>query len=445
MTSGFRVLSSGTILTALVLMFSRSHLVIGLTGAIPLLTRAAQLATPGLITRFGAARLTHGAGWLERLAFLGSALAAVARVPHALEWLFLGLAIGTTSAAVYDVGIASLGIDRVGAREQGAFFAIRTRWASILGVVAGIAGGLLIDQIEHHGVAPTTARGIVLIAGLVPASVAALALRRFASRPVIVDAADIHARPPVSGPPPAPRAPRYVGPDRRAANRPLRAILCFAAAWGFSSGLMVRHLDAYALNILGYSVGTLTVVVGLVAGMGAVGAMTWGRLADRFGPKPILVVATLLTAVNPMWYMLATSAHPLPYIIGQIISGLANAGWVIGVPLFLLNAPLCRSGEKVKALALFQATVGIASGVAPLVGGVLLDELAPLGQRHAYVALFAIAGLARLLAVRLLIAVPHDESSRTRYMAAVVWRIQSRRFGAVLASSATTLRSRADG
>ena len=444
MTSAFRVLSSGTVLTALVLTFSDSHLVIGLLGAIPFLTRAAQLAAPRLITRFGALRLTWAAGWLERLAFFGSALVGIARVPHALEWLLLFLALGTTGTAVYDVGLASLGVDRISPKERGSFFALRTRWASILGVAAGITGGLLVDFAEHHAVMPTTARGIVLMAGLVPSVMAAFALHRFTARPLMAQTAG--DTPPRTRPPTARHAPepRYAGPERRVTNRPLRIILCFAAVWGFSSGLMVRHLDAFAMNVLGLSVGALT-VVGVVAGTGAVGAMAWGRLGDRFGPKPILVVTTLLSALNPIWYMLATKAHSWPYVVGQLVSGIANAGWLIGVPLLLLNAPLCRSGEKVKALALFQATVGISAGVAPLLGGVLLDSLAAFGQQSAYMALFALAMLTRLLAVRLLIAVPHDESTQTRYMAAVVWRTQSRRVGVALAAGTTTLRERAGG
>ena len=421
MTSAFRVLSGGAVLTGLALAFGAGHLVIGLVGALPLLARAAQLLAPRLITRFGASRVVRVAGWVERIAFLGAALVGLLGLPHAIPLLLTAVGVGMIGATLYDVGLTALGAELVGAEERGAYFGRRTRWSSVLGVVAAVIGGLMVDFAEAHGVAPTTARGLALLAGLVPALLAALALERFDRRRAPEAAASAQTvREPLRDEP-------VVDEDLPAESSPLRAVLLFGIAWGLATGLPVRHVDAFALTVLHFSVGTLTVCTGLVAGAGALGATTWGRLGDRFGAKPILKLAAFAVAVNPIWYALATPDHSWPYVIGLLLGGAANSGWVIGVPLLLLRAPLRRSGEKVRMLVLFQATVGLASGGAPLIGGALLQLLEPLGAHAAYALLFTLASALRLCSLPLLDAIPEQGSDRARHVAAVMWRAQSRR------------------
>src|SRR5919201_363224 len=84
MTSAYRVLSSGTIFTGLVLAYAAGPLVIGLAGAIPFLARSGQLVAPPLVRRVGASRVMRLAGWLERLCYVAPALVGLARPPHAI-------------------------------------------------------------------------------------------------------------------------------------------------------------------------------------------------------------------------------------------------------------------------------------------------------------------------------------------------------------------------
>ncbi len=442
LTSAFRVLSGGAILTGLVLTFSTSHLVIGLVGALPLLARSAQLLVPRIVRRFGVWRVTRTAAWIERLGFLGAAAVGVLRPDHALALLLGGVAVGTLAAAVYDISLTAMTRERVPAEDQGVFFGIRTRWSSAFGVAIGIVAGLLLDSAEARGMLPGTARGFALIAGLVPAAFAILAVRRFHSQPRLTSLQlplgltpdDAARKTPIAtatigaagerteGLPPAPPViPLSTGQGRRYAGS-LRGLLIFGALWGFSTGLLVRHVDAFAMEVLGYSVGTLTIIAGLIAGAGALGAKTWGRLGDRYGAKAILVLATFLIAINPLWYAAASSSYAWPYLVAQVLGGIASSGWSIGVPLLLLNTPLGRRGDPMRAFALFQATVGIAAGVGPLVGGWLLTQFSAGSAATAYLSLFAISAVLRLGAVWVLVRVPATARGRTRYLMRVMWR-----------------------
>ena len=424
MTAGFRVLSSGAVLTGLVLAYSGSHLVIGLLGALPLLAKAAQILAPRLINWFGASRVTRVAGWLERAAFVVAAVAGLARVPGAVAWMLAGLGVGTIGGAIYDVGLTAISTRLVAPREQGRFYAIRTRWLSAFSVIAAVLGGLLVDFAERHGVIPTTARGVTLLAGLLPAGLAMVALRRFDRTAALpVRAARPEAR--IVAEPLGIRATGEFDSQPTKRDPVLRAILVFAAAWGFSTGITARHIEVFALTEVGFSLGTLTVMTGLIAGAGFIGARTWGRLGDHFGAKPILLVAVTVVAINPLWYAMATEAHPAPFVVGQVLGGIANAGWLIGVPLLLLRTPM-QQGSNVRALALFHATVGVSSSIAPLIGGALLDALSALGRHTSYVVLFGVTAVLRLASVRLLAMVPDSSGGRMGRMAHVFWRAQTR-------------------
>ncbi len=442
LTSAFRVLSGGAILTGLVLTFSTSHLVIGLVGALPLLARSAQLLVPRIVRRFGVWRVTRSAAWVERLGFLGAAAVGVLRPDHALALLLIGVAIGTLAAAVYDISLTAMTRERVPAEDQGVFFGIRTRWSSAFGVAIGIVAGLLLDAAEARGMLPGTARGFALIAGLVPAAFAILAVRRFHGQPRLTSLQlplgltpdDAARKTPIAtatigaagerteGLPPAPPVMPFTTSQGRRYAGSLRGLLWFGALWGFSTGLLVRHVDAFAMEVLGYSVGTLTIIAGLIAGCGALGAKTWGRLGDRYGAKAILVLATFVIAINPLWYAAATSSYAWPYLVAQVLGGVASSGWSIGVPLLLLNTPLGRRGDPMRAFALFQATVGIAAGVGPLVGGWVLTLMSHTSPGAAYLSLFAISAVLRLGAVWVLVRVPATARGRTRYLMRVMWR-----------------------
>ena len=442
LTSAFRVLSGGAILTGLVLTFSSSHLIIGLVGALPLLSRSAQPFVPRIVRRYGVWRVTSIAAWVERLGFLGAATAGVFRPDHALAYLLAGVGIGTLAAAVYDIALTAMTRERVRAEDQGVFFGIRTRWSSVFGVAVGIVAGLVLDAVEARGMLPGTARGVALIAGLVPAIIAIVALRRFDAQPRLTSLQlplgfmrdEAARKTPIATatiggaverteglPVPPPVLPCTTGEIRRFSGS-LRGLLWFGAVWGFSTGLLVRHVDAFAMGVLDYSVGTLTIIAGLVAGAGAVGAKTWGRLGDRYGAKAILVLAAFLIAINPLWYAAATSSYAWPYLVAQVMGGLASSGWAIGVPLLLLNTPLGRRGDPMRAFALFQATVGIAAGVGPLAGGWLLTQFSAANESTAYLSLFLVSAVLRLGSVWILVRVPATAPGGTRYLVRVMWR-----------------------
>jgi len=106
------------------------------------------------------------------------------------------------------------------------------------------------------------------------------------------------------------------------------ATLTFAMAvpgWYF-----VRHcMEWYGFTNLGTNI--LYLVISPVLGL--VGSQLWGRLLDRWGRRPTLVLSTTLTVFSVMPYFFATSTFPRVEFVVDAVNWIARtAGSLVGQP-----------------------------------------------------------------------------------------------------------------
>jgi len=156
-------------------------------------------------------------------------------------------------------------------------------------------------------------------------------------------------------------------------------------AWGMSAGVFV-HIVAYLMG-LGYTIRTATTVVGIFAGLAAVGKPTMGLLGDRIGGKNALAIAFLLIAAS---IIVLLNAHRgwmiLPYLL---LIGTAGAAPAVLVPLVLSETlGLKRFGTLYGWIQVF-VTLGFFVG--PLLVGRLYD------LTHTYTTGFEICALIALI------------------------------------------------
>jgi DHA1 family multidrug resistance protein-like MFS transporter len=144
----------------------------------------------------------------------------------------------------------------------------------------------------------------------------------------------------------------------------------FSTTFGFSFfhpflPLYVRHLGS--TTGLGVEVLSGLVFSGQAMTMAIVSPF-WGALADRFGRKPMVIRASLGSAVTVLLMGLAQSAEQLVGL--RIVQGLVSGTISASAALVASVTPREHSGY---AMGMLQ--VGLWSGVAvgPLVGGVLSD------------------------------------------------------------------------
>jgi MFS family permease len=98
-----------------------------------------------------------------------------------------------------------------------------------------------------------------------------------------------------------------------------------------------------------------------------------GRLADRFGNRPVMFAGQLISAGGLLFFAAATGGNWL-WLVGAWTLWIAYAGLNVGLPNLMLKlAP----DNNVPHVAAFDAVRGVCYAVATVAGGALVD-----GCRH---------------------------------------------------------------
>ena len=115
--------------------------------------------------------------------------------------------------------------------------------------------------------------------------------------------------------------------------------------------------------------------------VGALASLGVGWFSDRVGSRPVLIPSAALLALVPLgWLLIANSLPaPAPYVL-FLLFGVANNGVIIGASRLLYNG-VVPAAQNTAYMAIYYAWIGVAGGVAPLLGGAVL-HMAAVGDRN---------------------------------------------------------------
>jgi len=218
------------------------------------------------------------------------------------------------------------------------------------------------------------------------------------------------------------------------ADRDFRLFIGYAATMTFAVGSVVQFIWLYLFDVAGLSNTRATILMGMMPL--AIMLFTypvWGRLIDRFGRKPVQVIAGLLVVNGATgWIFIASDG----WLWGYLLVVLANVAWP-GYELAnfntLLVMSMARSGRRFGAAYIavangIMALAGLLSGIA---GGWAAEWLkdwrgALFGFPLTYhCLLFAASGLLRLAAVFWLTGMKdrgaHSTRDTWRYITATLY------------------------
>lgn len=141
----------------------------------------------------------------------------------------------------------------------------------------------------------------------------------------------------------------------------------------------------YALNVLHVPLWTMKTFEGVGNATSAGGNRLCGKLADRFGYRPVAILFCVGMGTIPIWWTLASSVVwriPLGsvtltipcYWIAVLSPFIGNFCWA-GVNLCASNLALKLAEREHRAayVALFQGAFGVTGGLGALLGGFLVD------------------------------------------------------------------------
>jgi DHA1 family tetracycline resistance protein-like MFS transporter len=96
-----------------------------------------------------------------------------------------------------------------------------------------------------------------------------------------------------------------------------------------------------------------------------------GNLADRFGRRPLLLLAIFGLGMD--FILMALAPNLVWLFVGRIIAGVCGASWIIASAFI---ADVTAPEERAKAYGLMGAAFGVGFVIGPAIGG-LLGELGP--------------------------------------------------------------------
>jgi MFS family permease len=155
-------------------------------------------------------------------------------------------------------------------------------------------------------------------------------------------------------------------------DRRFQRLLLFGCWFSFFNGVTqtpqnIYHIDAGIplLLLLGYRCGMRLGQSGI--------APTVGRLVDRLGNRPVMIVSQLIVATGPLFYVAASCFGSPGWIALAFVVWIAYAGLNVALPNIMLK--LSPGQDYTPYTALFFGVTGVFFGLSTIVGGILWDVI----------------------------------------------------------------------
>jgi MFS family permease len=193
-------------------------------------------------------------------------------------------------------------------------------------------------------------------------------------------------------------------------NRNIRLWMIANSLWEASIAALRAFIVLYFTRGLGLSLTGVSGALALVGGAAVVAAPLSGKLGDRYGHRPVMLVALWgfgLGLLPPLF----TTNH---YFIAGIVPVAFAAVVLMTLPYSVLMGLLPEEGHHGSGAAMFGFSRGVGVLVGPLLTGLAVELLKPVGllvfdETQGYAAMFGVASALLLVSVPVLRRMKVDE------------------------------------
>lgn len=355
-------LTVGAFLTAFALELGASTIVIGLLAAIPHLTQVLQIGGVYLDDRWRNRRVISVLfSGLSRPMFLLMAAAAFVQ-PAAAALTLLGIAFGLRYAltALMSCSWNSWIRDLVPDERRGNLTGRRLALMSGVSIVLGLLAAGFVDAWKAFAIGPPAVAYAILFALAFVGGVYSTWCMSRMTEPT-----------PAPGSPDVALLARLRHPFR---DGNYRRLLAFIATWNFAINLAAPFFMVHMLKRLQLDLWLVMALTILSQLMNLAVLRRWGDIADRLSNKAVLrVCAPLFIACIFAWaFTTFPERHALTVpmlMVIHMLTGIATAGVTLASGNIAMK--LAPRGDATAYLVSNSLVISLASGVAPVVGGLL--------------------------------------------------------------------------
>src|SRR5579871_6810406 len=404
--SAFGTLVTGNFLVGLIKYLGGGDLWIGLLSAIPSVLGILQI--PGAIwgrSKASYKRFVLPGGLLWRLFYVPFIaipfLPVEAPVKLSLA-MFCALAAAASTFIVnpiYNDWLAEL----VPPDSRGSFFSRRNAIATTVGGTTGVLGGLVLDEFKRNGFYRAGFSTIFALASLCATVSFAFFLRM----------KDLERLNPIrqslgKG------ILAFAAPFRDPSYRP---VLIFLAAATIGQGFPGSFYAAYGIESLKLPF-TVLQLAGACQALGTVlSARFWGFSSDKYGNKPMLAIAGLSLAINPIPWMLCRpnqlEFNTILLLIAHVFFGVMWGG--VNLCQFNIMLSTAKPEDRANYLGSGMALTALVGGLSPMVGATVMASLRLHNfPYHAYQILFLTTVMLRAAGMIFLTRVREAGSTEVR-------------------------------
>jgi Na+/melibiose symporter-like transporter len=181
----------------------------------------------------------------------------------------------------------------------------------------------------------------------------------------------------------------------------------YLSIWCFAVNVSAPFFNLYLLDNLSIDISVVTIYHGLGTAANMLMLLLWGKLADRIGNRPLLILVGVLVAVTPLLWLAVGSNQISFWVYLPLLHILAGGTWA-AIDLCTNNmmmgiAPLRYQSNY---FAIAGAVAGITGAMGILIGSFLATQPAAGGL----LSLFVISGLLRMVALLPLVFVQEQRS-----------------------------------
>lgn len=355
---------------------------VALLGTIPVFLGAVvQLVTPIIIDRTGRRKRLFVAGaCVQALSWI--AMVAAVAVPREVGvWLLLaGFAVYFSAVHFTVPAWMSVMGDLVPPEIRGRYFGARNALAILMQALATAVGGAGLSVYAAHG-HEALGFGVVFAGAMLARCLSTYQLSRMWEPPYTQRQEDRFT---------------FWQFVRRLPESNFAKFVFFVASLNAGAHMSGSLMNIYLLRGLKYSYWEFTILTAAVVLVQIPASLFWGRLADRFGNKKVLVATSAVIAALPVMWM--ASRHVVWALLMQLLGGFAWAGFNQSVGNFLFDAVTPAKRARCTAYMNLLTNTGV------LVGGMagawlaehMPDRIGPVALGHAFWGIFILSTVLRL-------------------------------------------------